>query len=374
MIFRDDRLAMPLEPRTGIRLVAHGRVDVFEPQGTYQLYVDCGPAGRHRRARDAPRGAQGAARGRGAVRGEPQAAAAAVAADDRHLHVALGRRPPRHPRRHRATLAARAHRRELVPRPGARSRRLDRPRAAADRALDRPRQRTRGRRRHPRARWRVARGPLGVQRGSGRARGLRASPADRRRRGPRVGHDARGVRRRRPRGHAVGRCRAGHAGPGRARPTPRTSGVDAHPERASPPCRGPRIARGRGTRARRARGRVRRSRPNASARACCSTARRGSSSDGSTALGARSRRCRDGSTRRSRPGRASPGSRSTRSGASLAALSPYATLERGYAIVRDGDGHVVTQARSQAAGAALDVLLAQGALHVRVEHVRDSRT
>src|SRR5688572_23177661 len=40
MIFRDDRLAMPLEPRTGIRLVAHGRVDVFEPQGTYQLYVD----------------------------------------------------------------------------------------------------------------------------------------------------------------------------------------------------------------------------------------------------------------------------------------------------------------------------------------------
>jgi exodeoxyribonuclease VII large subunit len=64
----------------------------------------------------------------------------------------------------------------------------------------------------------------------------------------------------------------------------------------------------------------------------------------------------------------------TRSGASLAALSPYATLERGYAIVRDGDGHVVTAARSQASGAALHVLLAQGALHVRVEHVRDSRS
>jgi len=40
MIFRDDRLAMPLEPRTGIRIVAHGRVDVFEPQGSYQFYVD----------------------------------------------------------------------------------------------------------------------------------------------------------------------------------------------------------------------------------------------------------------------------------------------------------------------------------------------
>ena len=40
MIFRDDRLAIPFEPRTGLRLVVHGRLDVFEPQGTYQLYVD----------------------------------------------------------------------------------------------------------------------------------------------------------------------------------------------------------------------------------------------------------------------------------------------------------------------------------------------
>jgi exodeoxyribonuclease VII large subunit len=40
MIFRDDRMSLPLEPRTGIRVVAHGRVDVFEPQGSYQLYVD----------------------------------------------------------------------------------------------------------------------------------------------------------------------------------------------------------------------------------------------------------------------------------------------------------------------------------------------
>jgi exodeoxyribonuclease VII large subunit len=40
MIFRDDRLAIPFQPRTGLTLVAHGRLDVFEPQGTYQLYVD----------------------------------------------------------------------------------------------------------------------------------------------------------------------------------------------------------------------------------------------------------------------------------------------------------------------------------------------
>jgi exodeoxyribonuclease VII large subunit len=40
MIFRDDRMAIPFQPRTGIRLVAHGRIDVFEAQGVYQLYVD----------------------------------------------------------------------------------------------------------------------------------------------------------------------------------------------------------------------------------------------------------------------------------------------------------------------------------------------
>ncbi len=37
--FRDDRVASPFEPRTGLRVVAHGRVDVFDSQGVYQLYV-----------------------------------------------------------------------------------------------------------------------------------------------------------------------------------------------------------------------------------------------------------------------------------------------------------------------------------------------
>ena len=63
IIFRDDRLAMPLEPRTGICLVAHGRVDVFEPQGTYQLLRGRPAAGRHRRARAAAGGVEGQARG-----------------------------------------------------------------------------------------------------------------------------------------------------------------------------------------------------------------------------------------------------------------------------------------------------------------------
>ena len=39
VFFRDDRLASPFEARTGLRVVAHGRVDLFESQGVYQLYV-----------------------------------------------------------------------------------------------------------------------------------------------------------------------------------------------------------------------------------------------------------------------------------------------------------------------------------------------
>jgi exodeoxyribonuclease VII large subunit len=39
VFFRDDRLGSPFEARTGLRVVVHGRVDVFETQGVYQLYV-----------------------------------------------------------------------------------------------------------------------------------------------------------------------------------------------------------------------------------------------------------------------------------------------------------------------------------------------
>jgi exodeoxyribonuclease VII large subunit len=39
VFFRDDRLASPFEARTGLRVVVHGRIDVFESQGLYQLYV-----------------------------------------------------------------------------------------------------------------------------------------------------------------------------------------------------------------------------------------------------------------------------------------------------------------------------------------------
>ena len=58
--------------------------------------------------------------------------------------------------------------------------------------------------------------------------------------------------------------------------------------------------------------------------------------------------------------------------AGLAALSPYATLERGYALVRRPDGRVLTDASEAAVGDPLDVRLARGALDVTVVDVRDS--
>jgi exodeoxyribonuclease VII large subunit len=55
-------------------------------------------------------------------------------------------------------------------------------------------------------------------------------------------------------------------------------------------------------------------------------------------------------------------------GGKLAALSPRATLRRGYAIVRT-DSHVVTAAAELSAGERVDVTLAEGAFGARVEDV-----
>lgn len=38
--FRDDRVRSAFQPQTGLRIVVHGRVDVYEPQGALQLYVE----------------------------------------------------------------------------------------------------------------------------------------------------------------------------------------------------------------------------------------------------------------------------------------------------------------------------------------------
>jgi exodeoxyribonuclease VII large subunit len=37
--FRDDRMRSPFEARAGLRVVVHGRIDVFDAQGVYQCYV-----------------------------------------------------------------------------------------------------------------------------------------------------------------------------------------------------------------------------------------------------------------------------------------------------------------------------------------------
>jgi exodeoxyribonuclease VII large subunit len=56
----------------------------------------------------------------------------------------------------------------------------------------------------------------------------------------------------------------------------------------------------------------------------------------------------------------------------LDALSPWATLERGYAIVRDGSGAIVRDAHLLAPSDPIEVRLASGAVDARVERVRDS--
>ena len=58
-----------------------------------------------------------------------------------------------------------------------------------------------------------------------------------------------------------------------------------------------------------------------------------------------------------------------RTGVRLQALSPRATLARGYAIVR-AEGTVVRDARTVRAGSPIDVELAAGGLGARVEEVR----
>ncbi len=38
--FRDDRLRSAFQPQTGLRVVTHGRMDLYEPQGALQFYVE----------------------------------------------------------------------------------------------------------------------------------------------------------------------------------------------------------------------------------------------------------------------------------------------------------------------------------------------
>jgi exodeoxyribonuclease VII large subunit len=58
----------------------------------------------------------------------------------------------------------------------------------------------------------------------------------------------------------------------------------------------------------------------------------------------------------------------------LRALSPTATLERGYAVARAADGRIVRDPASVAAGDPLQVIVARGTVETRVERTRSDGT
>jgi exodeoxyribonuclease VII large subunit len=54
------------------------------------------------------------------------------------------------------------------------------------------------------------------------------------------------------------------------------------------------------------------------------------------------------------------------------ALSPLATLERGYAVLQDADGHVVTSVTGVAAGAAISVRVSDGRVHATTTSIDET--
>ena len=69
VLFREELARATVRPEHGMQVICHGKVRAYEPQGTYQVYVESiTPAGAgdlHAAVRGAPR----PARRRGAVRG-----------------------------------------------------------------------------------------------------------------------------------------------------------------------------------------------------------------------------------------------------------------------------------------------------------------
>ncbi len=61
--------------------------------------------------------------------------------------------------------------------------------------------------------------------------------------------------------------------------------------------------------------------------------------------------------------------RLARHAGALAALSPHATLERGYSIVRSADGRIIRQAVQLTPGEALDLQFARGRATATVDKV-----
>ena len=259
--FRDERVRSAFQPQAGLRIVVHGRVDLFEPQGALQLYVESiQPAGfgdltlrfEALKAKLAQEGLFDTARKR-PLPARPTTIAVITSPTGvvwRDIGNVLARRWPLTPRRPRR-----------VPGPGRRGPREHRrgvpaPRALAGAAPPR-RPRGRGAAGHdPRPRRRQPRGPLVVQRRAGRPRGRRPRPAGRVRRRPRGRRHPGRFRGRRPGADAVGRggARASRTGPtgwrrsgGRGSgPAPRSGGRSKRPAASSPRSVGPSTGSTRG--------------------------------------------------------------------------------------------------------------------------------
>jgi len=65
------------------------------------------------------------------------------------------------------------------------------------------------------------------------------------------------------------------------------------------------------------------------------------------------------------------GTRLAHLGQMLDSLSPLRSLQRGYAILTDANGSVVTDAGTVGQGDSVQAVLAKGRLHLRVDKVGD---
>ena len=391
-MFRSALRYLKFKPADGLRVVARGKISVYEPKGEYQLvceHLEPQGLGALQLAFDQ---LKKRLQEEGLFDRRAQAGAAGASTEDRDRDVARRRRDSRHHQGAAAAVRERPDRHSARARAGRRRGTRDRPRPEGRRS--RPR---RGRR-HRRAWRRIDRGSLGVQRRDRRARD-RALPRpghlsrrprnrchDRRLRGGSSGADAVGCRRDRRLGE--GRVRARES-------TGSAIGCARPPEGGF--------------------------RPSAGACTCSAAVRRSAAFPGASRCGAampRSCRTRSRRVMRSqaagrerrlqqlqrrldacdlgkrlaaiahaprRRGRAAPGgmarrrhhaeSRLRSCAGRLETLSPLAVLARGYAVCWNADRtRVVRDAAAAAPGDRVRVTLAQGELDCEVQGVKSRKS
>ena len=217
VLFRGNERNIYGEIRDGQTVIVTGSLGVFEKKGEYQIYARSAEVRGVGNLLAGARAAEAPPRGGGAVRRGAQAPASPVPPAARDRDVAARRRPARHGPGGALPLSGGGDRSRPVAGPGGRRGGGDR--GGARRAV---RLRRRGCR-HRRAGGRLDRGPVGVQRGGGRA-GHRPFP--------RSGHQ---------RGRARDRLHAGRScrGPPRSHPDRRRADGRPRPGRAPRPGRGP---------------------------------------------------------------------------------------------------------------------------------------